>query len=118
MIATSNVLYAHGLVVKKVRELSLDIKVGIVLNLVNIMSLTDKSEDLKATRMREVVTNEMFYMPLLDNFEWENGFQSTYGLVAVNNDLKRIPKKSAYWYRDLIRSNGNSLLLYQKNYDL
>jgi beta-glucosidase len=40
---------------------------------------------------------------LLDNFEWEHGYDSRFGIVAVNFDtLKRTPKRSALWYRDLI----------------
>jgi len=40
---------------------------------------------------------------LLDNFEWEHGYERRFGIVAVNFDnLKRTPKRSALWYRDLI----------------
>jgi beta-glucosidase len=40
---------------------------------------------------------------LLDNFEWEHGYDRRFGIVAVNFDnLKRTPKRSALWYRDLI----------------
>jgi beta-glucosidase len=40
---------------------------------------------------------------LLDNFEWEHGYDSRFGIVAVNFDnLRRTPKRSALWYRDLI----------------
>jgi beta-glucosidase len=40
---------------------------------------------------------------LLDNFEWEHGYDRRFGIVAVNFDnLKRTPKRSAIWYRDLI----------------
>ena len=40
---------------------------------------------------------------LLDNFEWEHGYDRRFGIVAINFDnLKRTPKRSALWYRDLI----------------
>jgi beta-glucosidase len=40
---------------------------------------------------------------LLDNFEWEHGYDRRFGIVAVNfESLKRTPKRSALWYRDLI----------------
>jgi beta-glucosidase len=40
---------------------------------------------------------------LLDNFEWEHGYDRRFGIVAVNfENLKRTPKRSALWYRDLI----------------
>jgi beta-glucosidase len=40
---------------------------------------------------------------LLDNFEWENGYDKRFGIVFVDFPTqKRIPKQSALWYRDLI----------------
>ncbi|HET7568047.1 MAG TPA: GH1 family beta-glucosidase [Gaiellaceae bacterium] len=46
---------------------------------------------------------------LLDNFEWEHGYAKRFGIVFVDFPTqRRIPKRSALWYRDLIaqRSNG------------
>jgi 6-phospho-beta-glucosidase len=49
-----------------------------------------------------------------DVLSWLNGYQKRYGLVYVNRDevdprdLKRIPKRSFYWYRDVIRTNGQN----------
>ena len=43
----------------------------------------------------------------MDNFEWAEGFGQRYGLVFVDfKTQKRIPKDSAYWYREVIRTNG------------
>jgi beta-glucosidase len=43
---------------------------------------------------------------LLDNFEWAEGYGQRWGLVYVDYETqKRIPKRSALWYRDVIRSN-------------
>lgn len=48
-----------------------------------------------------------------DLLSWLNGFQKRYGLVYVNQDeeggkdLRRIKKKSYYWYKELIEKNGN-----------
>jgi len=48
-----------------------------------------------------------FAWSILDNFEWERGYSRRFGLVRVNYDtLERIPKQSAYWYRDVIQNNG------------
>ncbi|MGE5274443.1 MAG: GH1 family beta-glucosidase [Verrucomicrobiota bacterium] len=45
---------------------------------------------------------------LLDNFEWEWGYEKRFGIVFVDFPTqRRIPKRSALWYRDLIaRSNA------------
>jgi len=48
-----------------------------------------------------------FQWSLMDNFEWYEGYRFRFGLVHVNYQTQeRIPKDSAYWYRDLIASNG------------
>jgi beta-glucosidase len=48
-----------------------------------------------------------FVWSLMDNFEWAYGYRPRFGLVRVNYDtLERIPKASAYWYRDVIQRNG------------
>jgi beta-glucosidase len=45
---------------------------------------------------------------LLDNFEWEHGYDSRFGIVAVDFDnQRRAPKRSALWYRDLIARHAN-----------
>lgn len=44
---------------------------------------------------------------LLDNFEWAWGFAKRFGIVYVDyQTLKRTWKKSAHWYREVIRNNG------------
>jgi beta-glucosidase len=40
---------------------------------------------------------------LLDNFEWEHGYDKRFGIVYVDFETqRRVPKRSALWYRDLI----------------
>ena len=40
---------------------------------------------------------------LLDNFEWAEGYHQRFGLVHVDYEtLRRTPKASFNWYRDLI----------------
>lgn len=43
---------------------------------------------------------------LMDLYSWVNGYQKRYGLIRVDyeNELKRIPKKSYYWYKKLINN--------------
>jgi beta-glucosidase len=46
---------------------------------------------------------------LMDNYEWSAGFSAKYGIAAVDPvTLERIPKKSAYWYRDLIATHRSA----------
>lgn len=50
-----------------------------------------------------------------DLLSWLNGYQKRYGFVYVNReeldekDLARYKKKSFYWYKDIIKTNGNNL---------
>jgi beta-glucosidase len=45
---------------------------------------------------------------LFDNFEWEHGYASRFGIVHVDfGTQKRTPKRSALWYRDLIAGHAN-----------
>jgi beta-glucosidase len=44
-----------------------------------------------------------FVWSLLDNFEWEHGYEPRFGIVHVDfESLRRVPKRSALWYRDHI----------------
>lgn len=48
-----------------------------------------------------------FVWSIFDNFEWERGYSRRFGLVRVDyQTLQRIPKQSAYWFRDVIARNG------------
>ncbi|MBK1812366.1 glycoside hydrolase family 1 protein [Clostridium sp. YIM B02505] len=50
-----------------------------------------------------------------DLLSWLNGYQKRYGFVYVNKDetgdkdLRRIKKKSYYWYKEVIETNGENV---------
>ena len=44
---------------------------------------------------------------LLDNFEWAEGYAKRFGIVHVDfGTLRRTPRRSARWYRDVIARNA------------
>ena len=48
-----------------------------------------------------------FVWSLLDNFEWAFGYSQRFGIVWVDYETQaRVPKDSAHWYRELIRSRA------------
>lgn len=48
---------------------------------------------------------------LLDNFEWAEGYAKRFGIIGVDHQTQqRIPKQSARFYREVIRSRGASLV--------
>jgi beta-glucosidase len=51
-----------------------------------------------------------FLWSLLDNFEWQSGYSKRFGIAHVDFQAqRRIPKASARFYSDVIRTNGTAL---------
>ena len=61
-----------------------------------------------AKAIKEGVPLKGYYVwSLLDNFEWAHGYTKRFGIVHVDfKTLKRTPKDSAYFFRDVIAGFG------------
>ncbi len=58
----------------------------------------------------EVEIDGYFYWSLIDNFEWAEGFSKKFGLIHVDYETQeRTPKKSAYFYKRVIETNGEEI---------
>ncbi len=67
-------------------------------------------EALEAARAQGADVRGYYVWSLLDNFEWEHGYDKRFGIVFVDFPTqRRIPKRSALWYRDRIAAaNGGA----------
>lgn len=51
-----------------------------------------------------------FHWCVTDNFEWAKGYTDRFGMIYCDFDTQdRILKDSAYWYRNVIQSNGENI---------
>lgn len=68
--------------------------------------------ELRRAAQSGVPVKGYFQWSLLDNYEWASGYSERFGLVYVDyNTQKRTIKDSGYWYRDVIATNGEKLLV-------
>lgn len=51
------------------------------------------------------------YWSLMDNFEWDKGYAMRFGMIFIDyaNGCRRIPKDTAKYYSEVIRTNGECL---------
>ena len=51
-----------------------------------------------------------FYWTPFDGLEWTAGYNTRFGLYFVdyNDNLKRIPKQSARWFREFLLCNSTA----------
>jgi beta-glucosidase len=64
-------------------------------------------EAVERARDAGVDVRGYYVWSLLDNFEWEYGYDKRFGIVFIDFPTqRRIPKRSALWYRDLIAAGS------------
>lgn len=59
--------------------------------------------------IKGVPIEKYFAWTLMDNYEWAEGYrlESCFGMIHVDRDsMKRVWKKSAIWYKDVIKNHG------------
>lgn len=65
---------------------------------------------LKKASAEGVDIEGYFLWSAMDNFEWAEGYSKRFGIVSVDYEtLKRVRKKSASWYSEVIANNGANL---------
>jgi beta-glucosidase len=80
---------------------------GIVYDLDRIMFLRQYLAQLRRATAEGVPVRGYFLWSLLDNFEWNEGYSSRFGIVHVDfKTQKRTPKLSAAFYRKVIADNA------------
>ncbi len=68
-----------------------------------IQYLRDHLTQVRRAMDAGVPVKGYFVWSVLDNFEWDLGYQMRFGLIHVDYDTqKRVVKDSGWWYRDLI----------------
>jgi beta-glucosidase len=77
---------------------------GVVEDPSRVAFLRDHLEALRRAALDGVRVQRYHAWSLLDNFEWEHGYDKRFGIVRVDVETqKRTLKRSAHWYRDHIR---------------
>jgi beta-glucosidase len=80
---------------------------GNIYDLDRIMYLRNYLAQLQRATSEGVPVRGYFLWSLMDNFEWIYGFEKRFGLYRVDFDtLRRTPKLSASFYRDVIAGNA------------
>lgn len=84
-----------------------DGKSGIINDDKRIKYLKEHLRQIYNAILRGIPVEGYFPWTLMDNYEWPEGYrpESSFGLFHIDRKtMKRIPKKSALWYADLIKT--------------
>ena len=66
--------------------------------------------ELRKATEDEIPVLGYLHWAFTDNFEWHSGYDDRFGLIYIDyRNQRRIPKDSAFWYKDVILHNGNNL---------
>lgn len=72
--------------------------------------LTRHLQALKKAASEGVDILGYMHWSLMDNFEWAAGYNKRFGMIYVDYETQeRILKDSAYWYKNVIETNGENL---------
>ena len=82
-----------------------ELKNGTVNDQARIKFMEDHIRELLRAKKDGANIRGYYVWSSMDLYSWINGTVKRYGLVFVDfdNDLKRYPKQSFYWYRDFIK---------------
>jgi beta-glucosidase len=71
-----------------------------------VMYLRNHITNLRRAAAEGYPIKGYFLWSLMDNFEWDDGYSKRFGIHYVDyKTLKRYPKLSAEWYREVIKRN-------------
>ena len=74
------------------------------------MSFTAFKKGLKEAVEEGCDVRGYFQWSFMDNFEWAKGYNPRFGIVYVDyKTQKRTLKDSAFWYKNIIETNGKDL---------
>ena len=65
---------------------------------------------LARARAEGVDVRGYLHWSAFDNFEWSEGYRPKFGLIAIGEDFRRIPKPSAYAFAEIARHDGAGLI--------
>jgi beta-glucosidase len=87
---------------------------GVVDDQQRIAYLNDHLYSVQEAISRGADVGGYFQWSLMDNFEWAEGYDKRFGIVYVDFDTQeRIPKESAKFYSQVIKTSGANLTVRQ-----